>query len=296
VISVVVVTYNSARHVTGFVDALRRSAAGGPVRLVVVDNASTDRTVALVRAAAPDALVVELPRNAGYAAGINAGVAAVAGEGPVLVCNPDVRLRPGCAERLAAALTGRTGITAPKLVDEQGRLNYSLRRDATVRRALGEAVLGGTRARNFRDWGQIVGDEREYASSHAVDYAAGAVLMLSGECIADVGPWDESLLLYNQESDYCLRAREAGFEVQYVPDAVALHEGGDMHSSPALWSLQMRNKVRLFGRRHGALHTAAYRGALTLYELVRSPAPSGRVHREGLRVLLGGAVRLEHAP
>jgi hypothetical protein len=50
----------------------------------------------------------------------------------------------------------------------------------------------------------------------------------------------------------------------------------------------MRNKVRLFRRRHGAAHTTAYRGALALYELLR--APTGPTHREGLRVLLGGAV------
>ena len=292
-ISVVVVTYNSARHVAGFVDAFTGSTAGVNTQLVVVDNASSDETVALVRAAAPDALVVELTRNAGYAAGINAGIAAAPGDGPVLVCNLDVRLEPGSLQRLATALTGRTGITAPKLLDADGGLSYSLRRDATVRRALGEAVLGGTRARNFRNWGQIVGDEREYASTHAVEWATGAVLMLSRECIADVGPWDESFFLYSEEVDYCLRAREAGFEVRYVPDAVAHHEGGDLHRSPALWSLQMRNKVRLFRRRHGALHTAAYRGALALYELVRAPASP--VHRQGLRVLLGGAVRLDGA-
>jgi hypothetical protein len=63
-----------------------------------------------------------------------------------------------------------------------------------------------------------------------------------------------------------------------------------MHTSPALWSLQMRNKVRLFGRRHGPVHTAAYRGALALYEVVRLPG-GDPTHRAGLRTLLRGERR-----
>jgi GT2 family glycosyltransferase len=238
-----------------------------------------------VRDVAPDAIVVEAAKNAGYAAGINLGIAAAPYDGPVLVVNPDVRLRPGALAALEAALVPPAGITVPKIVDERGGLVFSLRRDATVRRSLGEAVLGGSRARNFAQWGQVVGDRRAYETSHAVEWASGAVMLLSRDCISAVGAWDESFFLYSEEVDYCLRARERGFEIRYVPAAVAQHEGGEMHTAAHLWALQLRNKVRLFRRRHGAAHTMAYRGTLVLYEAVRA-VPPGSVHRTGLRTLL----------
>jgi GT2 family glycosyltransferase len=286
VITVVVVTYNSARHVRAFLDALA-TTRDAEYRLVVVDNASADDTVELVRAHAPDATVVAAQGNVGYAAGVNLGVAAAPADGPVLACNPDVRLQPATMVALAGALGGRVGITVPKLLDANGALSFSLRRDATVRRALGEAIVGGSRARNHAAWGQVVGDREAYASSGPVEWASGAVMLLARECLDTVGPWDESFFMYSEEVDYCLRAREAGFEVRFVADAVAVHEGGEMHQSPALWSLQLCNKARLFRRRHGPVHSAAYRGALVLYEVVRLPNRDP-VHRAGLRALLGG--------
>jgi GT2 family glycosyltransferase len=285
-VSVVVVTYNSARHLDGFLGALDAAAGGVDYELVVADNASADGSAAIVRAVRPDAVVVDLGANRGYAAGVNAGVAAADPHTAVLVCNPDVRLGAGAMRHLLDGLQRpNAGITAPRTTTASGRLVHSVRRDATVRRVLGEAVLGGTRACKYAPLSQIVGDEREYGYPHPVEWASGAVLMCSRECIDAVGPWDESFFLYSEEVDFQLRARERGFEVWFVPDASAVHTGGDLHTSAPLWALQMRNKVLLFKRRHGPLHTAAYRASWVLYEAIRAPVGNG-IHRAGLRALL----------
>jgi N-acetylglucosaminyl-diphospho-decaprenol L-rhamnosyltransferase len=263
-------------------------AAAGDVayELVVADNASTDGSVDAARQLRPDVVVVEGTENCGYAAGVNAAIRASRGRDAVLVCNPDVRLGAGSIPHLLGALERpRAGVVAPRTTNESGALLYSLRRDQTVRRVLGEAMIGGTRARNFASWSQIVGDEREYATAHTVDWAAGAVLMCARRCLDEIGPWDESFFMYSEEVDFQLRAREHGYYTWYEPNASAVHVGGDLHASQALWSIQMRNKVRLFGRRHNRLHTAAYRASWVLYEAVRAPIGDG-IHREGLRALL----------
>jgi len=285
-VSVVVVTYNSSRHLDGFLAALEGAADGVTYELVVADNGSTDDSTAIVRAARPDAVVVELGGNRGYAAGVNAGIAASRGRDAALVCNPDVRLGAGAMRHLLAGLQRPdAGIAAPRTTTDSGRLVHSVRRDATVRRVLGEAVLGGTRACKYAPLSQIVGDEREYDYPHPVEWASGAVLMCTRACLDAVGPWDESFFLYSEEVDYQLRARERGFAVWFVPDATAVHTGGDLHKSAALWAMQMRNKVRLFRRRHGPLHSAAYRASWVLYEAIRAPAGNG-IHRVGLRALV----------
>jgi GT2 family glycosyltransferase len=285
-VSVLVVTHDSAALLPAFLDALVDGAAGVEHELVVADNASSDGSADLVRRLRPDATVVDVGDNRGYAAGVNAGLTAVRGSDAVLVCNPDVRLGASAVLRLREAL-GRpgVGVSAPRTTTTTGRLVPSLRRDATVRRVLGEAVLGGTRASRYADWSQIIGDDEAYTVAHAVEWASGAVLLCSRVCLDAVGPWDESFFLYSEEVDFQLRARELGFTIWYEPDATAVHDGGALHTSPDLWALQMRNKVRLFRRRHGAVHTAAYRGAWVAYETIRLPVGNG-IHRRGLRALL----------
>lgn len=285
-VSITVVTHDSAQQLPGFVDALPAAAAGVEYELVVADNASHDGSADVARTLRPDATVLELGTNRGYAAGVNAAVAAARGVDAVLVTNPDVRLGAGSLAHLLRALSRPgVGVCAPRTTTASGQLVPSLRRDATVRRVVGEALLGGTRASRYAAWSQIVGDAAAYESAHEVEWASGAVLLCSRACLDAVGPWDESFFLYSEEVDFQLRARERGYSVWFVPEATAVHEGGDLHTSPDLWALQLRNKVRLFRRRHGAAHTAAYRGAWVVYEVVRLPA--GRAtHRRGLRTLL----------
>ncbi|MCU1428492.1 MAG: Polypeptide N-acetylgalactosaminyltransferase 5 [Actinomycetia bacterium] len=253
----------------------------------MVDNASGDGSADLARHLRPDAKIVKTGENCGYAAGVNAGIATSTGRRAVLVCNPDVRLGHSAIPSLLAALARPgAGISAPRTTRPDGQLVYSLRRDATVRRVLGEAVLGGTRACRVASLSQVVGDRREYESSHPVAWAAGSVLMCSRACLDAVGPWDESFFMYAEEVDFQMRAREHGFSVWYTPDATAVHVGGDLHRSRQLWALQMRNRVRLFARRHNRLHTAGFRAACVLNEVIRIPVGGG-IHRAGLQALLG---------
>ncbi|MCZ7627704.1 MAG: glycosyltransferase [Microthrixaceae bacterium] len=67
---------------------------------------------------------------------------------------------------------------------------------------------------------------RDYARERDADWATGAAMLISAECLAAVGPWDESFFLYSEETDYCLRARDRGFKLRYSPKATATHIGG----------------------------------------------------------------------
>ena len=110
-------------------------------------------------------------------------------------------------------------------------------------------------------------------------------MALSPACVAAVGMWDESFWLYSEETDYCLRARDAGFRVRYVPYARAVHLEGDSHADPHLWSTMALNRVRLYRRRHGRLSSASFRGVVVLNEAVRGLA-GRRASRTALAALL----------
>lgn len=290
-LTMVVVTHNSRALLAEFARSLDTGLEGiAGHRLVVVDNASEDGTPEAVATVLPHATLVRQADNSGYAAGINAGIAAAGPSRAVLVLNPDVRLGSGCARRLVDALAlPATGIAVPRLLGGGGQLQRSLRRDPSVARALAAAVAGGERAGRIGRLGEVITDPGFYEASRVVDWASGAVMALSRRCVESVGPWDESFFLYSEEVDFALRARDRGFLVRYVPDATAVHLGGAAPSSPRLWSLMTVNRVRLFARRRGRAATAAYWFAVALGEAIRAATGSDR-SRAALRALAGRAL------
>lgn len=295
-VAVLVVTWNSAAVLPEFIASLPDGMAGLDWRLVVADNDSADDTVAVLRALAPDATVVQTGRNAGYAAGVNAALDAAAGwDGgfrAALVCNPDIRMRQGCAKVLVDALGtalpdgDRVGISVPLLYEEEdGAPLHSLRRASSVTRALGEAVIGNRRAGRFPRWSELVTDPAAYAVPTRADWATGALMALSAQCLEECGRWDESFFLYSEETEYCLRAGDRGWATRLEPAAGALHLGGESQVSPRLWTLLTLNRVRLYGRRHGPVATAAFRAAVLLRESSRA-ALGRRASRAAAAALL----------
>lgn len=282
-VAVVAVTFNSAGDIEGFLDSL--DALGDTdVHVIVADNASNDGTVELARAhrRAPD--IVETGGNLGYAAAINAALPRVGDGDLVIIANPDVRLETGFLEPVAKAAVARdVGVVATRLLDGSGALLPSLRRDPKVRYALAEAVLGGDRAARLR-LGELITDAAAYQHAADVDWASGALLAVTPWCRREVGSWDETFFLYSEETDFQLRARAAGLRVRFVPEAAAWHRGGAAHVDPFLWSTMTTNRVRLFRKHHGRLHTTLFGLAVLLNEVLRMPRSA--THRRAARDLV----------
>lgn len=282
-VALVVVTYNSERLIEDFLNTLDEGLQGVAWHLNVADNASTDETVAVVRRLAPSATLVEMGRNAGYAAGINAAVAATGPHSAILALNPDVRLMPNCVTKLMNGMRKGTGRVVPRLVDSSSQLMESTRREPTVLQAWVDALLGARH--RYPVLGEVVTDARLYDREIIADWAEGSVILISWECWEQCGPWDESYFLYSEETDFALRARDAGFVTRFMPSARAVHLGGESATSPGLWSLLTINKVLSFSRRNGRMRTLAYWAALVLRE-ASSSLPGRTASREAVKALL----------
>jgi GT2 family glycosyltransferase len=294
-VAVVVVTYNSGALLPDLLASLGPGLEGIDWHLTVADNASADDSVEVVRRLAPEATVVEMGRNAGYSAGINAALAKSGPFDAVLVLNPDVRLTPGCVRTLLDVLrTEGTGIAVPLLVDGEGRLIHTMRREPATRRVLGDALLGAVRAGRYPALGEMVTDDRRYTAETVTAWAEGSTVLFSAECWERCGPWDESFFLYSEETDFALRAGDAGLATRFTPAARAVHLEGDSKVSPGLWTLLTLNKVRLYRRRHNAVAAAGFWAALVLREASRA-ALGKEPSRRATRALLSPA-RLRETP
>lgn len=262
-VDVVVVTYNSATTIAALLDSLPAAAGQLPYRVVVVDNASTDETCEVVRARS-DARLVPAP-NLGYAAGLNRGVSALDGSGPILMLNPDCVLAAGALERLVRAHeeTG-AGIVVPQIRDTDGVIARSIRREPSLLRSLG---LGDSR---WPRLSEVVNEEAAYQRQHPVAWATGAVLLVGRECYRAVDGLDESFFMYSEETDLCLRARAVGHPTLFEPGAVAEHVGGGSGRNPELYAIQALNRVRLYRRTHGLVASLTFLSLMTARELVKS--------------------------
>ena len=257
---VVIVAFNSARTITGLLDSIPPAAPGLHVEVVVVDNGSSDDTVATARAHG-GCTVVE-GTNVGYSAGLNLGVASSPSADYVLLLNPDTVLIAGAVTALVeAARRTSPGIVVPQIRTPEGELDHTLRREPTILRAVG---LNGTGRPTFSE---AVAADAAYAEAQVVDWAVGAAMLISMDCYQALDGWDESFFLYSEETDFCLRARDAGYPTTYEPTALVVHVGGGSGRNDWTHSMQIVNKVRLYARRHGRVAGSAYWAVTVLSEV-----------------------------
>lgn len=272
-----IVTHNSAHVVGDLLESLPGALGDTCTQVVVVDNGSSDGTPELLGARA-DCTVIRAS-NDGYAAGINRGIRESPEAPAVLVLNPDVRLEPGSVTAMLGALRGDRGVVVPRVLGTDGQLTWSLRREPTLLRNVG---LNRLRRARFAEY---YNDPRDYVAGHVVDWAVGAVLLMSRSCYDAVGGWDESYFLYSEETDFMLAARDAGFVTWFEPSATAVHIGKQSGYGEETHSMLAVNRVRLYGRRHGRAATAAYFVATLLSEIAWL-ARGQRVSRAAIRALL----------
>lgn len=264
-ITAVVVTYNSESHVEALLDSLPAAFGDLTWETVVVDNGSTDATLEKV-SSRNDCTVVH-SENVGYAAGVNKGVRHSIGSGPILILNPDATLDPLAVPRMVAALERPgTGIVGPRIVEADGRLSPSMRREPTLANATG---LSFTRLPRFTE---RIEDERLYEVPQVVDWILGAILLVSRSCYDVLGGLDESYFLYSEETDFCLRAKDMGWLTRYEPSAGAMHIGSGSGFGAKTYAMQTINRLRLYRRRNGDARAWCYLGLAVFRELRRGVA------------------------
>jgi N-acetylglucosaminyl-diphospho-decaprenol L-rhamnosyltransferase len=298
-LTVIVVTHNGREMALATLRSARARLGDVSCEWMVVDNASADGTPDAIEREFPDVRVFRRP-NRGFAAGNNVALRDAAGR-YVLLLNPDVEIESGTLADLVAALDRRprVGIASVPTLATDGRLLATIRRFPTPARSLGEA-LGGSRVPLLRGLCEQDDDFRRYFDERSVDWLVGSFLMARRTAIDEVGPLDEGFFLYAEETDWCRRFRQHGWDVRHLPLMTITHHEGDS-ARPALVA-QLGYSRRRFAYKHFALPSAvAVHAALALRHLLRllvlAPAAAlrptlrrrARAEASGLAVLCGAA-------
>ncbi len=199
----------------------------GLAEIVIVDNQSTDGSVALASRAVPRALVVRTGSNLGYGGGVNRGMKVAANEF-VLVCNSDLSVGRDAVAGLAGALASdeRVALVGPQLIDEDGTASVSARAFPTIGRSWRQAFAGvvaprGRSARRYAAANQAIAD-----LGGDVDWVTGACFLVRRQAFEEVHGFDVSYFMYVEEVDLCWRLHKAGWRVLHEPSISVTHVGG----------------------------------------------------------------------
>jgi GT2 family glycosyltransferase len=281
-LTVAIATYNGRRLLEVALPSLREQTFDD-FHVVVVDDASSDDTVAWLSAHWPDVEVIVHPHNRGVTAALNSCLRAGEDTELVMLLNNDIELDPNCLAELVAALDShpRAGAVCGKLLDFHCR---------ELLDGAGDIYRWGGEA-NRRGQGQL--DAGQYDEPQAIFSACAAAAVYRRRAIEQVGVFDERLFANYEDVDWCFRAQLAGWGVRYAPAAVAYHMGSAtlgrsltdftlyhnwrnaiwvvaknypalalIRHAPELAFVQLRNLALALRRRRGRLWLRVWRDAL----------------------------------
>ena len=233
-VSAILVNYNAGRELAVALRSIAAELAGQQWEAVVVDNASSDGSAAVVADFAPHARLVSNERNVGFARGVNQGLAATSGS-LVLIINPDCRLVAGAFALLRRELEqgDSYAIAGPRILNPDGSVQGSARGDPDMFTGLfGRTTLLRRLMPHLPVSKRNVVSGEAAGNGHGsvtVDWLSGACMLARREALRSVNGFDERYFLYWEDADLCRRLRALGLEVRFVPRATAIHRVG--HSS-----------------------------------------------------------------
>jgi GT2 family glycosyltransferase len=230
-VTAIVLNYDGAELLDVVIPSLQRQTYPR-LSVLVVDNGSTDHSVALVRERWPDVRLVEIPQNIGVARALNRGIVESDTE-LVALLNNDIELEPRWLEELVAAL-----LQHPGAASVSGKLLRFDQRD--VIDAAGDGMRWSSAAFN-RGAGQP--DRGQFDRAEPVFSACAGAALYRRAAFDDVGVFDEDFFAYLEDIDWSLRAQLRGYASHYIPTAVAYHKRGATTSGA-------RNRYRVMQRRN----------------------------------------------
>jgi hypothetical protein len=267
-VSLIVVSHNTRGYLERCLSEL-----GSEAEVIVVDSGSTDGSQDLVRDRFPHAHLLALPDNPGYGGALNAGITLAAGQHLVLM-NADAFPRPHAVERLVkfAEAERSAGVVGPRLVNLDGTVQPSARGFPTLWRLATEYLFLRWLAPRSRVLNAFYGSGFDHASRLEAEFLVGAVLLVRRQMLEEIGDFDTSFFMFDEEIDLCYRAREAGWTVVFWPGAEFVHVGGASTAAvwPAMYREQLRSHLLFLAKHHGLREAERARKLLAMAMHIRA--------------------------
>jgi len=195
--------------------------------VIVVDNGSKDGVGEMLRQEYPEIQFIENDDNAGFTRPMNQALRASHGR-YLLQLNPDTLILPGAFDQLVAFLEAhpQVGICGPKVLNRDRTLQKPCRRGESRPWAVISYFTGLAALFPKSEWfGEYLMSYKDENETHQVAGVAGSCMLVRREVFEEIGYLDERFFAYQEDADLCFRARQAGWQIYYVPEAQIIHYG-----------------------------------------------------------------------
>ncbi|NDJ85260.1 MAG: glycosyltransferase family 2 protein [Chloroflexi bacterium] len=275
-LSIIIISWNVADLLARCLESIRHSGVclvdvdghrhgeGPTTQVIVVDSASRDASVAMIRERYPWVHLIACENNIGFVRGNNLGLEHAHGR-LVMLLNPDTELLDGALRRLVEVIESdeTTGVVGPHTLNTDGSHQSTRRRFPTLLTGMFESTwLEGLAPRRVLDDYRVL--DKPDDGVYPVDWMQGSALLTRRAVWEKVGGLDERYIMYAEEMDWCRRAKDAGWQAVYVGDARIIHHSGQSTAQVKARSHVhfQHSKLRYFRKFHGPMAAALLRGVL----------------------------------
>ncbi len=267
-LSIVIVNWNTKDLLRKCLDSIYRNPPTGEFEVWLVDNASSDDSIEMVKTKFPQVRLIANQQNVGFAHANNQAMRESSGEFVVLL-NPDTEVRAGAFDKLIAFMR-----TCPEAGGAGARLvssDESLQPSCTPELSLPRELWRLFHLDKLHAYGQYRMETWDLSQPRRVDGLQGACLLLRKQALDQVGLLDEDYFMYTEELDLCYRLRKAGWQLYWVPEAVVLHHGGQStRQVPEEMFIQLYgSRLQYFRKHHGEAAASGYKVVLMAAAVTR---------------------------
>jgi GT2 family glycosyltransferase len=272
-LSVVIVNWNTSKFLEKCLASIYSNHIEREFEVWVVDNASTDQSVPMVRERFSQVNLIVNEKNRGFSGANNQAIRRCSGEYVVLL-NPDTEVRSKALDRLVDYMESHpeAGGAGPLILNPDGTRQISCYPEPTLSRELWRLF----QLDRIRHYGTYNFNAWDPDGQREVDVIQGACLILRSSALEELGLLDEDYFMYTEEVDLCFRLRKARWKLIWVPQAEVVHYGGQATQQVAteMFLELYRSKILYFNKHHGKLSANFYKSivlAATLARLALSP-------------------------
>lgn len=228
VLSICIVTYQARDYLEECLSSLYGYASSNSLEVIVVDNGSQDGTLEMLTNEYPEVHIIANKMNTGYTRPMNQALRVGVGEFLVQL-NPDTHVLPGAMDAMVTFMrsNNKVGICGPKVLNRDGSFQQNCRRGDPRPWAMICYFLGLNKLfPKSKLFGGYLLNYLGEDESTIVENVSGSCMMIRRELIKQIGYLDEDFFAYQEDTDLCWRAREAGWQVYFLPEAHIIHYGG----------------------------------------------------------------------
>ena len=255
VLSIIIVNYNTGDLLSACLDSLFADDTSR-WEVIVVDNGSTDDSLAVVETRFPQVILIASPENLGFSGGNNLALRQARGEF-FLLLNTDTLVPPGSLGRMIDHMVANvwTGALGPRLVNTAGQLELSCGREPNLTSEIVHKLLLHKAFPFFRFGGWHHRDRR------LVGWVTGACLMVRRQAAEQTGYLDQGFFMCYEDVDWCMRIARAGWQIIYFPYSEVVHyRGGTIgRNLGELLVISQQSLFYLFQKHFGAVRLALLR-------------------------------------